>query len=169
MTAPIIPYNERPYRPCVGIFLINDKGMVFAGRRIDSPAEAWQMPQGGIDLGETPIEACLREMEEEIGNRKATVLHEIKEWLNYDIPKTLAEKLWHGQYKGQKQKWVLLRYNGLDTDINIETAMPEFCEWKWISPNKLIDLAVPFKRDVYRHVLSTFEPYIEKMQIISAE
>ena len=117
MTAPFIPYDERPYRPCVGIFLINDSGMVFAGRRIDSRAEAWQMPQGGIDLGETPLEACLREMEEEIGTRKATVLHEIEDWLNYDIPMALAERLWHGQYKGQKQKWMLLQYYGADADI----------------------------------------------------
>ena len=169
MTAPIIPYDERPYRPCVGIFLINGNGLVFAGRRIDSRAEAWQMPQGGIDLGETPQEACLREMEEEIGTRKATVLHEIEEWLNYDIPIALAERLWHGQYKGQKQKWMLLRYNGADADINIETAEPEFCEWKWLSPDKLIDLAVPFKRDVYRHVLTAFKPHIEQAQIITAK
>ena len=164
MTAPSIPYDERPYRPCVGIFLINRNGMVFAGRRIDSLAEAWQMPQGGIDLGEKPRQACLREMEEEIGTREATVIHVIDEWLEYDIPMALAEKLWHGQYKGQKQKWILLRFDGSDADINIETAEPEFCAWKWFSPDRLIDLAVPFKRDVYRHVLSTFKPYIKKAQ-----
>jgi len=164
-----ILYAERPYRPCVGIFLLNADNKLFAGRRIDNRAEAWQMPQGGIDLGEKPRQACLREMEEEIGTRDATVLHEIDEWLNYDIPMALAERLWHGQYKGQKQKWILLRYDGADTDINIQTAEPEFCEWKWLSPDRLIDLAVPFKRDVYRHVLSTFKPYIEKAKVITIE
>ncbi len=164
MTAPIVPYDERPYRPCVGICLINSNGMIFAGQRMDSWAEAWQMPQGGIDLGEKPRQACLREMEEEIGTREATVIHVIDEWLEYDIPMALAEKLWHGQYKGQKQKWILLRFDGSDADINIETAEPEFCAWKWLSPDRLIDLAVPFKRDVYRHVLSTFKPYIKKAQ-----
>lgn len=168
MTAPAIPYDERPYRPCIGIFLINDNGMVFVGRRIDSRGEAWQMPQGGIDLGETPLQACLREMEEEIGTSKATVLHEINEWLNYDIPLPLAERLWHGQYKGQKQKWMLLRYDGNDAEININTAEPEFCEWKWLSPDSLIDLAVPFKRDVYRHVLDAFKSHIKKALVISA-
>ena len=162
MNIPVIPYEERPYRPCVGIFLINGGGNVFAGRRIDSRAEAWQMPQGGIDLGETPIEACLREMEEEIGTNKAEFLHEIDEWLNYDIPATLADRLWHGQYKGQKQKWMLLQFTGNDSDINIETNEPEFCEWKWLSPATLIDLAVPFKRRVYQHVLDSFSPHIEK-------
>lgn len=160
MTAPVIAYDERPYRPCVGIFLLNSEGKVFAGRRIDSRAEAWQMPQGGIDLGETTIEACLREMEEEIGTRHATILHEIDEWLNYDIPPALADRLWHGQYKGQKQKWVLLRFDGTDSDINIETEEPEFCEWKWLSPESLIDLAVPFKRYVYRYVLDAFTPHL---------
>jgi putative (di)nucleoside polyphosphate hydrolase len=161
MTAPFIPYDDRPYRPCVGIFLINAAGDVFSGRRIDSRAEAWQMPQGGIDLGETPVQACLREMEEEIGTRKAEVLHEIDEWLNYDIPVALADRLWHGQYKGQKQKWILLQYLGTDADINIATQEPEFCEWQWLSPENLIDLAVPFKRDVYRHVLAEFKPFIK--------
>jgi len=155
-----IPYEERPYRPCVGIFLVNKRGKVFAGRRIDSRAEAWQMPQGGIDLGETPAQACLREMQEEIGTNKAQVVRELDEWLNYDIPLVLADRLWHGQYKGQKQKWILLDFTGTDDDININTPEPEFCEWKWLTPTSLLDLAVPFKRDVYRHVLTAFEPHI---------
>ena len=156
MTAPVIAYDERPYRPCVGIFLLNSEGKVFAGRRIDSRAEAWQMPQGGIDLGETTIEACLREMEEEIGTRHATILHEIDEWLNYDIPLPLANRLWHGKYKGQKQKWMALRFTGSDADINISTAEPEFCEWRWLPAAELINLAVPFKRSVYERILVEF-------------
>ena len=161
MTAPYIPYDERPYRPCVGIFLLNAEDKVFAGRRIDSRAEAWQMPQGGIDLGETPIEACLREMKEEIGSNAAQLLLEHDEWLNYDIPLPLADKLWHGQYKGQKQKWMALRFVGSDRDINIETEVPEFCEWKWLEPTTLVNLAVPFKRDVYERVLRAFTPVIK--------
>ena len=160
MTAPYIHYDDRPYRPCVGIFLLNAKNKVFAGRRIDSRAEAWQMPQGGIDLGETPAEACLREMKEEIGTNAAQLLVEHEEWLNYDIPLPLADKLWHGQYKGQKQKWMALRFTGSDGDINIATEMPEFCEWKWLEPTKLVELAVPFKRDVYERVLKAFTPII---------
>ena len=156
MTAPHIPYDDRPYRPCVGIFLLNEAGYVFAGRRIDSRAEAWQLPQGGIDLGESAIEACMREMKEEIGTDAATLLKEHDEWLNYDIPLPLADKLWHGQYRGQKQRWMALRFTGQDADIDIATAIPEFCEWKWLAPQELVDLAVPFKRDVYRTVLNRF-------------
>ena len=160
MTAPHIPYDERPYRPCVGIFLLNESGHVFAGRRIDSRAEAWQLPQGGIDLGESAIEACMREMKEEIGTDAAILLQEHDEWLNYDIPLPLADKLWHGQYRGQKQRWMALRFTGHDSDIDIATELPEFCEWKWLEPEKLVALAVPFKRDVYRTVLNSFSTLI---------
>ena len=151
-----IAYDDRPYRPCVGIFLLNQHGQVFAGRRIDSRAEAWQMPQGGIDHGESVIEACLREMEEEIGTNKAQLLQEHDDWLHYDIPEPLADRLWHGKYRGQRQKWVALRFTGANTDINIETAEPEFCEWRWLDPHALIDLAVPFKRDVYSTLMESF-------------
>ena len=109
-----IPYDERGYRPCVGIFLLNEANLLFAGRRIDNRAEAWQMPQGGIDHGESVIEACLREMEEEIGTNKAELLREHEEWLHYDIPQPLSDRLWHGKYRGQKQRWVALRFTGTD-------------------------------------------------------
>ncbi|HBV78863.1 RNA pyrophosphohydrolase [Alphaproteobacteria bacterium] len=155
-----IPYDERPYRPCVGIFLINDAKQVFGGRRIDSRAEAWQMPQGGIDPGETVIDACMREMGEEIGTSSAELLCEHDDWLYYDIPLPLADRLWHGQYKGQKQKWMALRFTGDDRDININTAEPEFCEWRWLEPRELVDLAVPFKRDVYDDVLKAFSNFV---------
>jgi len=156
-----IPYADRPYRPCVGIFLLNADNMLFAGRRIDNRAEAWQMPQGGIDHGETVMEACLREMGEEIGTRQAELLQEHDEWLHYDIPQPLADRLWHGRYRGQKQRWVALRYTGTDADINIETAEPEFCEWRWIAPRELVNLAVPFKRDVYQTLMDSFSGLIE--------
>ena len=156
----VIPYDERPYRPCVGIFLINDAKQVFGGRRIDGRAEAWQMPQGGIDPGETVIDACMREMDEEIGTSSAELLREHNEWLYYDIPLPLADRLWHGQYKGQKQKWMALRFTGNDEDININTAEPEFCEWRWLEPRELVNLAVPFKRDVYDDVLKAFSSFV---------
>ena len=155
-----IPYNERPYRPCVGIFLINDAKQVFGGRRIDGRAEAWQMPQGGIDPGETVIDACMREMGEEIGTSSAVLLSEHDKWLYYDIPLPLADRLWHGQYKGQKQKWMALRFTGNDEDININTAEPEFCEWRWLEPSELVNLAVPFKRGVYDDVLQAFSNFV---------
>ena len=161
MSAIPIPYEDRAYRPCVGIFLLNTEGKLFAGRRIDNRADAWQMPQGGIDHGESVLEACLREMGEEIGTQKAEFLQEHSDWLYYDIPVPLADKLWHGQYRGQKQKWVALRFTGTDADINIETVEPEFCEWKWVDPHILVDLAVPFKRDVYAAVMHEFAPLLE--------
>ena len=160
-SLPTAPYEQRPYRPCVGIFLLNNDGLVFAGRRIDSRAEAWQMPQGGIDAGESPLQACMREMREEIGTNTAELVSQHDDWLYYDIPLPLADRLWQGRYKGQKQKWMALRFTGDDSDINIATEEPEFCEWKWLSPHDLVDLAVPFKRDVYQNVLAAFAPYLK--------
>lgn len=160
-SLPTAPYEQRPYRPCVGIFLLNNDGLVFAGRRIDSRAEAWQMPQGGIDAGENPLQACMREMREEIGTNTAELVSQHDDWLYYDIPLPLADRLWQGRYKGQKQKWMALRFTGDDSDINIATEEPEFCEWKWLSPHDLVDLAVPFKRDVYQNVLAAFAPYLK--------
>jgi len=160
-SLPTAPYEQRRYRPCVGIFLLNNDGLVFAGRRIDSRAEAWQMPQGGIDAGESPLQACMREMREEIGTNTAELVSQHDDWLYYDIPLPLADRLWQGRYKGQKQKWMALRFTGDDSDINIATEEPEFCEWKWLSPHDLVDLAVPFKRDVYQNVLAAFAPYLK--------
>ena len=160
-SLPTAPYEQRPYRPCVGIFLLNNDGLVFAGRRIDSRAEAWQMPQGGIDAGESPLQACMREMREEIGTNTAELVSQHNDWLYYDIPLPLADRLWQGRYKGQKQKWMALRFTGDDSDINIATEEPEFCEWKWLPPHDLVDLAVPFKRDVYQNVLAAFAPYLK--------
>ena len=160
-SLPTAPYEQRPYRPCVGIFLLNNDGLVFAWRRIDSRAEAWQMPQGGIDAGESPLQACMREMREEIGTNTAELVSQHDDWLYYDIPLPLADRLWQGRYKGQKQKWMALRFTGDDSDINIATEEPEFCEWKWLSPHDLVDLAVPFKRDVYQNVLAAFAPYLK--------
>jgi len=156
-----LEYSKRPYRPCVGIMLINDNGHIFGGQRIDNRAEAWQMPQGGIDAGEDVETACFREMREEIGTDKADILSIHPEWLNYDIPLPLADRLWGGSYRGQSQKWVALRYTGQDSNINIATEEPEFFSWQWMSPADLIQLAVPFKRPVYENIMTQFAQYIK--------
>ena len=153
-------YEDRPYRPCVGICLVNDEGLIFAGKRIDNRSEAWQMPQGGIDEGEDALTACFREMAEEIGTDKAELITQHPEWLDYDIPEALANKLWNGAFKGQSQKWMLLRYKGTDADINIATDIPEFEAWQWMAPDELVSLAVPFKQQVYRALMQSFAPHL---------
>lgn len=151
-----------PYRPNVGVMLINDAGLVFAGQRIDTDLPAWQMPQGGIDGDEQPRTAALRELEEEIGVPPALVqvVDETAGWLTYDLPPELLGKVWNGRYRGQKQKWFLMRYLGRDAQINLETAHPEFRRWRWIEPQEMIDAIVPFKRDIYRQVVDTFRKHL---------
>lgn len=149
-------HEDLPYRPCVGAMLINREGLVFVGKRIDQTVEGWQMPQGGIEPGETPAEAALRELKEEIGTDKASVLREMDEWLAYDLPQHLLGVALHGRYRGQKQKWVALRFEGDDTDIDIRTAEPEFGAWKWLALEALPRLIVPFKRDTYQKVIHAF-------------
>lgn len=146
-----------PYRPCAGVVLINRDGLIFAGERIDSPG-AWQMPQGGIDKGETPQEAGLRELVEETGvpADRVEVIGETPDWVTYDLPPELLGKIWKGKYGGQKQKWLLLRFLGNDSEINIDTDHPEFDRWQWMTPDALVDAIVPFKRDVYREVFTAF-------------
>lgn len=150
-----------PYRKGVGLMMLNRRGKVFVARRIDMPSEAWQMPQGGIDAGETPRAAAMRELEEEIGTDKATIVAESKGWLSYDLPADLVPRLWGGKYRGQTQKWFLLRFTGTDSDIDIETEDPEFLAWKWAAPRELPKLIVPFKRKLYEHLLKEFAPLIE--------
>lgn len=150
-------HDDLPYRPCVGVMLINRDGNVFVGRRIDQTVEGWQMPQGGIDDGETPVQAALRELEEEIGTNKAEPLRELDEWLAYDLPHHLLGVALHGRYRGQKQKWIAMRFLGEDSDINIATAEPEFGQWKWLAMEALPRLIVPFKRDTYMTVINAFQ------------
>lgn len=140
--------------------MINAENKIFAGQRIDNHLEAWQMPQGGIDVGEDVETACFREMKEEIGTDNASILSIHPEWLNYDIPEGLANKLWRRKYRGQTQKWVALRFQGTNADINIETEIPEFSNWRWVYPDDLSLLAAPFKRDVYEAVLNEFKPFL---------
>ena len=140
---------ENRYRPCVGLALLNAEGRVFMGQRRDSQLEAWQMPQGGIDAGETPEQAAFREMREEIGTANAAIIAEVPGWHHYDLPPEWQGKLWGGGYIGQRQKWFVLRFLGTDTDINIDTAEPEFRAWRWVPLADVASLIVPFKRDLY--------------------
>lgn len=153
-------YSHLPYRPCVGMMLLNPQKQVFVARRIDTSAEAWQMPQGGIDAGEDPKAAAFRELSEEIGTRNATVLGESRAWLSYDLPESLVPRVWGGKYRGQTQKWFCLRFDGGDGDINLATEKPEFHSWQWIAPKRLPDLIVPFKRSLYAHVLEEFHEFL---------
>lgn len=150
-----------PYRPCVGVVLINAHGQVFVGERIDTPG-AWQMPQGGIDAGEEAPQAALRELEEEIGVHAdhVEILGQTSDWLTYDLPDHLLGKVWKGKYRGQKQLWFLLRFKGGDEAINIATAHPEFSRWKWTDSAGLIADIVPFKRGIYEAVVAEFADHL---------
>ncbi len=152
----MLRHEDLPYRPCVGMMLINREGLVFVGRRIEQTVEGWQMPQGGIDDGESPRAAALRELREEIGTDKAEVLREHPDWLCYDLPVHLLGVALHGRYRGQRQKWLALRFTGDDSDINVATEVPEFAEWKWLAMEALPRLIVPFKRDTYNQVIAQF-------------
>ena len=148
------------YRRSVGVMLLNRQGEVFVGRRIDMPVlPAWQMPQGGIDRGETPSQAALRELKEEIGTDKAEILGESRGWLKYELPAELAGKVFGGRYCGQKQKWFAMRFTGEDSDIDLATAHPEFDRWQWVAPDRLPELIVPFKRQLYFDILAEFRQH----------
>lgn len=151
-----------PYRPCVGIMMINPSGLIFAAQRIDSPVPAWQMPQGGIDEGENPGLAALRELEEEISVPPALVapLAESRDWLAYDLPPAMVPNIWKGRYRGQKQRWFLMRYLGRDDQIRLDTAHPEFSEWRWIDADTMLAEIVPFKRDTYARVVDEFRDWL---------
>ena len=152
--------SHLPYRSGVGIMLLNKRGLVFVAKRIDMTSEAWQMPQGGIDDGESPEVCAKRELEEETGVKDATIIAESKDWLTYDLPSELVPKLWKGQYRGQKQKWYVMLLKGGDELINIHTEEPEFSEWKWAKAHTLPDLIVPFKRDMYQALVDEFKEFV---------
>lgn len=147
--------HDPRYRPCVGLMILNREGLVFAAQRIDTP-NAWQMPQGGIDAGESPAEAALREMEEEIGTAKAEIVAEHPRWLSYDLPQDLRGKVWGGRYLGQTQKWFALRFLGNERDIDLTAHEAEFDAWRWLDMDELPRVIVEFKRGIYEDVIAEF-------------
>jgi putative (di)nucleoside polyphosphate hydrolase len=145
------------YRPGVGVVLLDPMNRVFVGRRIDIAGDNWQMPQGGIDKGETPRQAAMRELKEEVGTDKAEIIAESTRWLSYEVPSDVTRRLWRGRYRGQRQKWFAMRFLGHDEEIDLRTHHPEFDAWKWVPPADLPRLIVPFKRQLYLDVLAEFD------------
>lgn len=153
------PKTHLPYRQCVGIALFNPQGQVFVGERLDHPG-AWQMPQGGIDTGESIEAAAIRELREETGTDKAEIIFVSDIVRTYDLPDHLLGKLWSGRYRGQEQRWVAMRFLGEDRDVTLyDRVHPEFGRWKWVSLESVCDLIVPFKRETYKAVIEELAPY----------
>ena len=154
--------SDLPYRAAVGVMLLNADGKVFVGQRLDNALDAWQMPQGGLDKGESEEEGALRELEEETGIDRAlvTIVARAGRTLDYDLPADLQGKIWGGKYRGQRQTWFLARFNGADSDVHIDTAEPEFRAWKWAEPADLPAMIVPFKQELYRAILREFADYL---------
>lgn len=160
--------DPRPYRRGVGAMLFNCRGEVFVARRVDT-ADGWQLPQGGIDDGERPREAVLRELAEEIGTRRATILAKSARWYCYDLPAELRDKVWQGRYRGQKQRWFALRFTGEESDINLNASHhPEFNAWRWVDLASLPALAVPFKRQLYHDLTEEFSPLARQIMASAA-
>ena len=143
-------YKKLPLRNGVGIVLLNKDNKGFVGRRIDNPINSWQMPQGGIDQNESILDAAKRELEEETGVTNIEVVKELQYWLTYELPNSLLGKIWKGKYRGQKQKWFIMKFLGENKEINIKTQHPEFLDWKWIEASQLSNVAVPFKLNIYK-------------------
>ena len=155
--------EERPYRPCVGIMLLNGKGRVFVGNRADVDGDHWQMPQGGIDPGETPRDAALRELAEETGTDKAEIVAESADWLSYDLPPEFAAIAWKGRYRGQTQRWFAMRFKGKDADIDLASSHGEFAEWRWADIETLPAMVIGFKRPIYEAVVREFRSIARKI------
>ena len=144
--------NQLPLRIGVGIVLLNNENNIFVGKRIDNPQNSWHMPQGGVDHNEDFLQAARRELEEETGIKSVKLIKALDGWLNYDLPENLLGKLWNGKYRGQKQKWFVMKFLGKTDEINVKTKNPEFFDWKWIKPSELPEIAVSFKVDIYKKI-----------------
>ena len=144
----------------VGIVLLNDNNEVFVGKRIDNPKNFWQMPQGGVDKSENFLDAAKRELKEETSIKNVRLIKEIEGWLTYELPKDLLGKIWKGKYRGQKQKWFIMKFLGNNNEININTEKPEFLNWKWINPSKLPEVAINFKINIYRKISKELSAFI---------
>jgi len=145
-------YNNLPLRLGVGIVLLNSENKIFVGKRIDNPVNSWQMPQGGVDKNENLLNAAFRELREETGVKNVKLIKEIDTWLTYDLPKNLLGKLWNGKYRGQRQRWFVMRFIGKDEEVNVKTKNAEFKEWKWIAVDQLTNVAVDFKLQIYKKI-----------------
>ena len=154
-------FSDLPFRQGVGMMIVDKYKRVFVGKRVESRANGWQMPQGGIDLGETPSAAALREMQEEIGSNQGNIIAESKYWYSYRVPNFLIPKLWGGKYCGQRQKWFLIKFTGEDSNININTEHPEFDQWKWVDFRELLFDIIPFKLKLYKQVVDEFKELLE--------
>ena len=153
-------YENLPFRIGVGIVILNKKNQVFVAKRIDNPKNFWQMPQGGVDQGEKFYNAALRELYEETSIKNVTLLKEIEEYISYELPDYLLGVIWKGKYRGQKQKWFIMRFKGDDKEINIKTTKPEFMDWKWVEIEDLTNVVVHFKLNVYKKVKTEVKKYI---------
>ena len=154
-------FNNLPLRLGVGIVVLNKKNQVFVGKRIDNPGNSWQMPQGGVDKNENFFQAAKRELAEETGIKSVKLIKELDGWFKYDLAKYLLGKIWKGKYRGQKQKWFVMKFIGENDEINIKTKNPEFFDWKWIEFSKLPGIAVHFKADIYKKIKKELKSLIQ--------
>jgi len=149
--------KQLPLRLGVGIVLLNGENNVFVGKRIDNPENFWQMPQGGVDINENFLDAAKRELKEETNISSVQLIKEINKWLVYDLPQNLLGKVWKGKYRGQKQKWFIMKFSGKNEEINVKTKNPEFLDWKWVNPKELPNIAVKFKSDIYKEIIKELD------------
>ena len=145
-------FKQLPLRIGVGILLLNNENKVFVGKRIDNPQNFWQMPQGGVDKNEDFLQAAKRELKEETGIKSVELIKEVNDWLEYDLPKNLLGKIWNGKYRGQTQKWFIMRFLGKNEEINIKTKNPEFLDWQWVNSSELPNISVNFKTNIYKRL-----------------